>query len=68
MKITRISQLTGNISTLDLDVTIEQMFRFEMRLVNGEYIQDIFSNINAAEREFILTGITPEEWSNQFDS
>lgn len=68
MLITRISQLTGKVSTLDLDVTPEQMLRFDMRRENREYVQDIFSNLTAPEREFILSGITPEEWDNQFNS
>ena len=32
----------------------------------GHFIQDAFSNLKPAEREFILTGITPEEWDQIF--
>jgi hypothetical protein len=60
MKITRTSPFTGITRTLDLPVTYEQMVRFQ----NGKgYIQDIFSNLSAGEREYILTGISDEEWS-----
>lgn len=64
MLITRVSQLTGNKYTLDLPVTEEQMYRFW----NGELVQNVFPHLAAAEREFILNGITSEEWTNMFGS
>jgi hypothetical protein len=67
MYITRKSQLSGQEHTLNLDVTFEQLHRFENRKITGEYVQTIFSNLPAPEREFILTGITPEEWDATFN-
>jgi hypothetical protein len=67
MQITRTSQLTGVTHTMDLDVTKDQLDRFEIRKETGEYVQNIFSNLSAPEREFILTGITPEEWDKTFN-
>jgi hypothetical protein len=66
MEITRTSQFSGKIHTLDLDVTQEQMQRFENRIANGEYVQTIFPQLSAEFREFILTGITPQEWDEIF--
>lgn len=58
MKITRTSMITGQTHTLDLPVT-----EFELTLFQkGMLIQEAFPNLSAGEREFILTGITPEEW------
>jgi hypothetical protein len=51
---------------MELDVTYEQMERFENRRQNGEYVQTIFPNLTAPEREFILSGITPTEWEQMF--
>jgi len=34
--------------------------------MRGLYVQDAFRNLTASEREFILTGITPEEWDAMF--
>lgn len=63
MIVSRISTLTGKTQEMDLDITLNQLQRF----VDGkEYIQDIFPNLTASEREFILTGITPEEWDECF--
>lgn len=33
---------------------------------NGQMIQDAMPNIPAEEREFIITGITPEFWQATF--
>ena len=63
MLITRTSQLTGKTNTLDLDVTPEQLERY----ARGDgYLQTIFNNLPAAQREFIKTGITPDEWTTYF--
>jgi len=66
MLITRTSQWSGKTHTLDLDVTQEQMERFENRIANKEYVQTIFPHLSKAEREFILTGVTDEEWDTAF--
>jgi hypothetical protein len=66
MLITRTSQLSGKTTTLNLDVTQEQIERFDMRLITGEYVQTIFPELPKEEREFILTGITPQEWDSIF--
>lgn len=62
MKITRKSQISGTMNTMDLDVTEAQVIEFE----SGVFVQDAFPNLTAGEREFILTGITPEEWAKVF--
>ena len=60
--ITRKSQLSGNTNSMELDVTQAQLDRWQ----DGELIQDVFPHLNADEREFIKTGITPQEWSDTF--
>ena len=67
MEVTRVSQLTGKKTTLELDVTEDQMIRFENRKVNGEYVQTIFPHLSPSDREFILSGITNEEWIKSFE-
>jgi hypothetical protein len=66
MQITNISNLSGKEHTMELDVTIEQLERFENRRETGEYVQTIFPHLTKGEREFLLTGITPTEWDNMF--
>ena len=59
MKVTRKSTITGVVHTLDLPITEEQMQAF----LTGTLLQDAFPNLSAADREFILTGVTAEEWN-----
>lgn len=59
MIVTRISSLTGEFHQKDLDITEEQMKEFEKR---DKPIQLIFPHLSADDREFILSGITKEEW------
>ena len=59
MQIKRISPFTGKLNIMNLDVSLEQMIRWD----RGELIQDVFPNLTADEREFIKTGITPDDWN-----
>ena len=51
--------LTGNISTREIPVTNWQIIQWR----DGALIQDVMPDLSAEDREFIKTGITPEEWS-----
>jgi len=58
MEITRTSIITGTTRTKDLNVTPEQIKAWE----GGKLIQDAMPQLTADEREFILTGVTQDEW------
>lgn len=47
-------------------MTLEVDPRDLERYGNGELIQNCFPYLSAAEREFLKTGITPEEWDAIF--
>jgi hypothetical protein len=64
MNITRTSLATGTTRTLDLNVTLEQLNNY----AQGALLQDAFPHLSADDREFIKTGITPEEWDALFGS
>jgi hypothetical protein len=66
MKITKTSQLTGKIHTLDINVTESELMRIENRRTSGELIQRIVPNLPISDREFLMTGITNEEWAGAF--
>lgn len=61
--ITRTSMLSGIKRTRAIDITEEQLKQWEAGL---DLIQNIAPNISADDREFILTGSTPEEWDEEF--
>lgn len=64
MKVTRVSLVSGLTSSMDLPVTQEQLD--EVNSPSGRLIQQIFPELTADQREFILTGITPEEWDDLY--
>ena len=63
MIITRKSPFTGTVNSMYLPVTEKQMEQYK---AGAGLIQNIFPNLDAGEREFIKTGITPVEWDNMF--
>ena len=62
MKVTRTSFYSGITRTLDLDITEAQVQAYQ----DGAMIQVAFPNLSDADREFILTGVTGEEWIEMF--
>lgn len=65
--ITRRSDLTGVTRSMTMPIPVEKWERW-LRMVPSErpLIQDYFPELNEDQREFILTGITPEEWNDAF--
>jgi hypothetical protein len=62
MQITRRSPFSGISTTLDLPITEAQIIAYN----GGMLVQNAFPNLNADEREFIMTGITKAEWDETF--
>lgn len=58
MKITRTSKWSGITRTREFDVTQEQYDAWE----KGELIQKAMPHLSADDREFIISGLTPDEW------
>ena len=54
--------MSGNTSTMDLNITQEQIDAHNA----GTLAQDAFPQLSADEREFYISGTTPEEWNNMF--
>ena len=63
MVIKRTSQLSGKYRERDIPgVTPKLLERWE----SGGLIQNVFPFLSEDDREFIMTGITPEEWEELF--
>lgn len=62
MLVERTSFLTGITRTLDIEVTQEQVDAWN----NGMLIQNAMPHLSADDREFLLTGATPDEWDEAF--
>lgn len=62
MIITRVSMVSGKTRSMNLPVTYEQIELWQ----NGVNIQNAMPQLTASEREFIMTGITDDEWNDAF--
>jgi len=60
--VTRTSGISGVISKMEMPIKYEQYQRW----LDGALIQDALPHLNAEQREFLMTGITPEEWAKTF--
>ena len=59
MSIIKASPLSGKVHTMVLDITPEQYMAWRA----GAMIQDVMPDLTDYEREFLLTGLTREEFS-----
>lgn len=62
MQITRTSRFSGKVNSREIPVTNEQLEDWRA----GTHIQNAMPNISADDREFLMTGTTPEEWEEIF--
>ena len=62
MLITRKSLISGNINSMSLPITEEQYNAWEQ----GTLVQVAMPHLSPDEREFVMSGITPEEWAETF--
>jgi hypothetical protein len=58
MKITKRSPLTGEMNTLDLPVTDEQIAVWKA----GALIQNVMPHLTLDQAEFLISGVYPGEW------
>lgn len=63
MKITRTSILSGTTNTREIAITEQQLDQMK-RMKN---IQWLCPQLSADDREFIISGILPEEWDAAFN-
>ena len=62
MQVTKRSAITGKLHTLEIDITPEQVAQWQA----GGMIQDVCPNLSVADREFLISGSTQEEWDKFF--
>ena len=63
MKVTRTSIVSGDTHQFEFDITPDQWIAYS----SGELkIQDAFPHLKPWEREFIMSGITEDEWNELF--
>lgn len=64
MIVERQSIVSGKVYQMDINITEEQLFNF----INGRsgLAQEAFPDLSIDEREFIISGIHPDEWNELF--
>jgi hypothetical protein len=62
MLVTKTSVLTGQPVTMELPVTQAQLDQYQ----SGGLVQDVFPDLNPEQREFLISGITPDVWDATF--
>jgi hypothetical protein len=62
MNITRTSKVSGVTRSREIDITPEQLASWE----SGTLIQNAAPHLSVSEREFIMSGITDDEWDSVF--
>ena len=60
MKLIRQSLFSGKIHAMELPVSARDLNAYHEGTAN---IQDVFPHLTPEQREFIISGITPEEWA-----
>ena len=64
MLIRKHSILTGELNEMDIPVTIEKFLAWGR--ARSLRIQQAFPGLDAGQREFLISGTTPEEWTAAF--
>jgi hypothetical protein len=62
MLITKFSPHSMRDNTREIAVTQSQLDRWKA----GELIQNVMPHLSADDREFLMTGLTPEDWEEMF--
>lgn len=70
MLVSRVSAITGIVHVMEIPVPkyLEEylMEWIAKRGIGMPYVQVAFPMLNADQREFIISGVTPEEWKEYF--
>ena len=61
IKVTRQSILTRKMNTMELPILQEHLDMYDT--IGGLLVQNVFPNLSADQREFLINGVTPDEWN-----
>lgn len=62
MQVTRRCPFTGQFNTMNINCTEQQL----ISVANGIPVQEVMPEVSAEQREFIMSGITPDVWDSMF--
>lgn len=68
MLITKTDPLSGKVNSIEIPISQEQLNLCNKRHESRTPIQDIVPHLTPDQREFLMTGITPETWKKHFST
>lgn len=63
VRVYKASVINGNINSMVLPTRQGELEYWED---SNALVQDVFPHFTAAQREFLISGLTPEEWNKLF--
>ncbi len=57
--------MSGKTNTLDIPITKQELDDW---IMSGVAVHKYFPHLTASQREFLISGMTDEEWDNTFES
>jgi hypothetical protein len=66
LKVEATNAFTGEKTTMFLPLTAGQFMQGMKEWDAGERIQNVFTTLNADQREFLMTGLTGKQWDKVF--
>lgn len=66
VKVSKRSIISGDIHDMDIPLTEKQLQEGYEKMDKGILIQDAFPMLDDDAREFLLSGITPQEWESMY--
>ena len=66
MIVQKESIYSGKVNSMDIPLSESNYMEAYQKWQNGAYIQNAFPMLNVDQREFLMTGTTPEEWNQMF--
>ena len=64
MQLSMVSNLTGKRHSMDIGISPEEFNEGLTKMKQEISVQCAFPQLDADKREFIVSGITPEEWDS----
>lgn len=63
LTVVKRSAFSGTMNEMELPITLDRLERWEQ---SGQLVQDAFPDLTADQREFLISGMLPDEWDDAY--
>ena len=67
IRVLKTSPFSGKVNMMEFNMDDKEFEERFAKWNSGTLIQEAFDNLSADEREFLMTGIMPDEWPGEFE-